>query len=483
MADKIALIVAVEHYSDSRIPMVRYAEADAKEFGSAVSLHGYKIQTMLLSSKATKSSMESKIGRELSRLQSDDEFIFYYAGHGFSKSGHNYVTSFDTDLDDLEPTSVSLQMIFDLVHNSACERVAIFLDSCESGITKLAKGRAIYATMSETELDNFFRGAEYTVCFSACKTSESSYSYINLKHGIWTYHLIEALRGNAPKALEKGHRLTATSLQNYLSTEVPRTLRKAYTDPLVQTPWRYGGESRDFQIADLTEIIRKRNEIKPGYEQLKRVLLREVDSVHISSLSGFVKKYHHVPDHVSSSTRDFVQSKAREEVKERLEGVFRASRRQLKYRMRDILAEEGRIVTPDFEYTAFCTQDEENPENALIIEELTNIGPSIIESDAFNSVFKNRFSQLVFEINKKINVAKVICDIEDLDREDITVDYDMSKSWCEVSFDDSELTLRLEPTELTFNSHHMDSPRELLEGFFDVQKLLAGTPVVLALNA
>ena len=35
----------------------------------------------------------------------------------------------------------------------------------------------------------------------------------------------------------------------------------------VQTPYKYGGESRDFQIADLAEIIRKRNEIKPGYEQ------------------------------------------------------------------------------------------------------------------------------------------------------------------------------------------------------------------------
>ncbi len=483
MADKIALIVAVEHYSDARIQPVQYAEADAKSFESAVGSHGYKTQTMLLSSKATKSSMESNLRRGLSRLRADDEFMFYYAGHGFSKSGHNYITCFDTDPDDLEGTSVSLQLLFDLVHKCASERIAIFLDSCESGITKIAKGRAMYTTMSEGELDAFFREAEYRVCFSACKTSESSYSSGALKHGIWTYHLIEALNGDAPKALEKGHRLTAMSLQNHLSTEVPRTLRKVFSDPKVQTPWKYGGESRDFQIADLTEILQKRAEVKPGYEQLKRVFLREVDSVHISSLSGFVKRRHHVPDYVSSSTQSFVESIAAKEIDERLDKVFEAIKKHLKYKRRDILSEAGRIVTPDFEYAVFCAQDEEDPGNALITEELMNISPSVIESDEFNRVFDKRFSNVVFEFRKKIDVSKLIGDIEDLDRDDITVDYDKSGSWCEVSFDGSEFTVRLEAGVMTFESPHMDSPRGLLKGFFEVQKLLAGTPVALALKA
>jgi len=359
----------------------------------------------------------------------------------------------------------------------------MFLDSCESGITKIAKRRGVYAKMSEAELDEFFGAAEYGVCFSACKTSESSYPSNILKHGIWTYHLIQALRGDAAKALEKGHRLTAVSLQNYLSTEVPLTLRKAYSTPEVQTPWKYGGENRDFQIADLTEILEKRKQVKPGYEQLKRALLREVESVRVSSLSGFVKRHHHVPDYVSDRTKSFVESISKAEIEERVNNVFHAIKEHLNYKHREILSETGRIVTPDFEYLAFCSQDEVDPEIALITEELANIKPSIIENEAFNEVFENRFSQVVFEFPREIDVSKLIDEIEDLDREDVIIKYDHTGSWCELSFKDSEFSLRVEGRERTINSDLCRSPYELLQGFFKIQMRLAGTIALPALKA
>lgn len=482
MGHKIALVVAVEHYSHTEIPQVVYAKADAAGFSDAIALHGYKVQATLLDSKATKASIESHLRRGLSRLRSDDEFIFYYAGHGFSNNGHNFVTCFDTDPNDLEGTSVRLQWVFDVIEKSACKRIAMFLDSCESGITKIAKRRAMYATMSEAELGEFFGAAEYGVCFSACKTSESSYPSNVLKHGIWTYHLIQALKGDAAKALEKGHRLTAMSLQNYLSTEVPLTLRKAYSTPEVQTPWKYGGENRDFQIADLSEILEKRKQVKPGYEQLKRALLREVESVHISSLSGFVKRFHHVPTYVSTSTRSFVGTISQKEIEERVDGVFQSIKKYLKYKHREIQSEAGRIVAPDFEYAAFCTQDEDDPENALITEELTNIKPSIIENEAFNHVFENRFSQVVFEFPKQIDVSKLIEEIEDIDRKDVIIKYDSSSSWCELSFTDSDFTLRVEGHERTINSIQSCSPHELLQGYFKIQLRLAGTMALPALK-
>src|SRR5260370_1574 len=102
MGDKIALVVAVEKYSHKTIPIVDYAEADAKGFASAIALHGYQTYELVPSSKATKSTIESNLRRQLKRLAADDEFIFYYAGHGFSKNGQNYITAHDTDPNDLE---------------------------------------------------------------------------------------------------------------------------------------------------------------------------------------------------------------------------------------------------------------------------------------------------------------------------------------------------------------------------------------------
>jgi len=482
MGNKIALVTAVEKYIHKSISPVDFAEADAKGFASAIVLHGYQAQELVPSSKATKTSIESNLRRGLGRLRTEDEFIFYYAGHGFSKNGQNFITAYDTDPNDLEATSVRLQWIFDLVDKNECERVALFLDSCESGITKIAKRRGIYTSMSEAELDAFFRGAEYRVCFSACKSSESSYPSADLKHGIWTYHLIEALQGNAPGALEEKSRLTARSLQDYLSKEVPLTLRKAYSTPEVQTPWKYGGESRNFQIADLTEILKQRNAIKPGYEQLKRTLLRDVTTIDISSLSGFKKGFHHVPDHVSSSTEDFVVSKSSKEIEKEMNDVFDSIREHLKYKRRELVSKAGRIITPDFEYFVYATQNEGDPTEALIIEELTNIKPTVIEKPEFNEVFDGRFTEVVFQFDKDVDVAVLIDQLEQLDRKDVELEYDQTATWCELSIEHSELTVRMESDELRVISRPRKSPRELIEAFFEMQKMIAGTVVAPALK-
>jgi hypothetical protein len=483
MGDRIAIIIAVESYRDSRIQAVEYAKADASGIADALRLHGYATQTVLIDSNATKSSMESHLGRGLRRLRPDDEFILYYAGHGFSKNGHNFLTCHDTDPDDLGATCVSLQQILSLIDKSACKRVALFLDSCESGITKIDKHRTLYSSMSASELDEFFRDAQYRVCFSACKASEQSYSAMILKHGIWTHHLIEALSGNAPKALTAEHRLTATSLQNYLSNAVPKTLREVRGTPDVQTPWKYGGENHDFQIADLTTILQERLQAKPGVEQLKRILFREVDTVDIRSLSGFAKRFHHVPDRISHSAQEFVESISESEIDTRMNDVFEAIKEHMEYKRRDLRAESGRIVTPDFEYATFCTQDKDDPSRAIITEELINVKASVVANDGFNRVFDGRFSQIVFEFRHGVDTQSLIDLIEELDRDDIEIEYDKSGSWFTLSFEDSAISVRVEEHEFVFESSGMKTPRELLQGFHDVQKLMEGTPLIPELKA
>jgi hypothetical protein len=216
MGKRLAISIAVENYADARIKPVKYAESDANGFAAALELGGALDKVFLLSSRATKTTINSQVRQHLKALTATDELYLFYAGHGFSKNGHNFITCHDTDIDDLEDTSINLKELLDTCGKSACKRIAVFLDSCESGITDLPEVRGIYATMSATELEEFFQAAEYRTCFASCKTSESSYSSDKLKHGVWTHHVIEALEGNARPALE-GHRyVTAGSLQNYL---------------------------------------------------------------------------------------------------------------------------------------------------------------------------------------------------------------------------------------------------------------------------
>jgi Caspase domain len=276
MDKRLAIVIAVEKYADSRIKTVKYAETDAKGFAKALENGGRLDKVFLLSNKATRTTINSQVRQHVKALTKEDYLYIFYAGHGFSKNGHNFITCYDTDPDDLEETSISLKELLNTCGKSACKRIALFLDSCESGITDLPEIRGIYATMSATELDDFFRAAEYRTCFASCKTSESSYSSDVLKHGVWTYQVIEALEGNARTALEKGRYVTAFSLQNYVATEIPRTLRRAFSKPVSQTPWVYGSQSQDFVIADLDEVLKQRTAVRIRLSNAPFVRLRLV---------------------------------------------------------------------------------------------------------------------------------------------------------------------------------------------------------------
>ncbi len=110
MGQKYTLIIGVEKYQDKSIPSVPFAEADAKGFSKALALHNFSINTkMLLNSHATKTTVESKLRQICSLLAPEDEFVFFYAGHGFTENDHNYITCFDSQFGDLIKTSISLQ--------------------------------------------------------------------------------------------------------------------------------------------------------------------------------------------------------------------------------------------------------------------------------------------------------------------------------------------------------------------------------------
>jgi hypothetical protein len=57
----------------------------------------------------------------------------------FAMNGHNFLACHDTNRDDLEDTSIRLKELLDVCGKSACKRIALFPDSCESGITDLPR--------------------------------------------------------------------------------------------------------------------------------------------------------------------------------------------------------------------------------------------------------------------------------------------------------------------------------------------------------
>lgn len=353
MDNKFALIIAVENYQATDIRPVKYAEADARSFSLALRKLGLpqENQILLLNQSATKTTIESHLRNLNKKLDNDDTLYVFYAGHGFSMNDRNYITCYDTRKVDLANTSLELQTVFSILKQSKSKKTLIFLDSCASGAPFDASMRGIFSYLSEQEIEEFFSDSEHLICFASCKVDEMSRSSDELKHGIWTYHVIEALSGNAPLAVEKRRYVTALSLQNYLAKEVKRVLRTTFATSVAQTPWFYGALSKDCVVADLSAILAKKRQV--AQVDLQHILLRSREIGNVTSLSGF-RKGHRVPKYANDTTEQFIHQIAEGDVNSEIQQVFDAVRTHLDYLRRDLRVSieygAGTLLTPDFDY-------------------------------------------------------------------------------------------------------------------------------------
>ena len=357
----------------------------------------------------------------------------------------------------------------------------MFLDSCESGMLASTTVRSIYTDLTEDEIDEFFKNAEHCVCFAACKPGENSQSSEELEHGIWTYHLIGALNGKATKALEKGKFLTSSSLQNYLSTEVPRTLRTTHTGTVVQTPWLYGALSSDFLVADISPILAKRRTAaNPNAQQLKYIRLCHESGLSVRSLSGF-QKGHHVPDRVNDASERFVARIASKDVEEDIDKVRDSLRNTFGFKRNDLKTDlsdgEGSIITPYFDYEMAVVLDPDAPSRVIWRRQVTNIRvPEQILTEEFEEVFSGMFDTLEFvTTGDPFNIESIIDQIEEMDEEDITVDYNRDLTRCVIKMTNIDSTISITSHTFSIFRTKGNSPRLLIKSFFEVQKQLINT--------
>lgn len=479
MCSKFALIIGIEEYQNKNIRRVDYAEADAKEIQASLELHGFKDESvLLLSSSATKATIESNLRRICSFLTELDEFYLFFAGHGFSENGRNYITCFDTQIGDIIKTSISLQDIFRQIRDTACKHVILFLDSCHSGLDIDDKMRGIFTTMTESEISDFFKASEYQVGFASCKSDEYSYPSGVLRHGIWTYHVIKALNGESQSALDERNLLTADSLQSYLSKEVPRIVRETITSAKKQTPCIFGRYAHNFVVADLDPIITARRSKKRLEIQPDRIVLNSEEVGNIKSLRGY-RRSHHIPDEINEVTQAFVKRIASENINEASEYYYQKIKKAFSYSRKDIKKSVdlsdglATINCKDFEVSIDIYQSpDDSSEYILSIDVWRFESPEILFNESFNQVFSDTFNKIIFQTKSKINVAEFIDAVEDSTIGSIELKYPSDCSVCSLRIEGLKECIEIRPNQISSISDKNLEPRELLNRFIAANRLL-----------
>jgi len=226
-----AVVIGISKYD--KVRPLKYADKDALAF------HDYLINevgvpkehmTLLTNDQATLVSMKRSLGTHLKRKAGPkDTVIIYYAGHGAPETDvtspdgdglEKYLIPYDADPQDLYTTGLPMREIETIFHRLNAERVIFITDSCYSGATvgRTFATAARRAVVSDNFLMRLSKG-KGRVVLTASRAGEVSEERDDLGHGVFTYYLLQGLKGKAD--FDADGLVTVDEAYSYVSTQVP----------------------------------------------------------------------------------------------------------------------------------------------------------------------------------------------------------------------------------------------------------------------
>ncbi len=193
------LAVGVSNYKDKNISLI-YPSEDAKAISSALresakSLYGAVHIETLLNEQASRVSIKKKLSEIAASAKSDDTVILYFAGHGDTEKDEYYFLSYDSDITDLSRTALAVKDLSGFAKTAAAGKIAVFLDTCKSGAAAKHIGAIAMARgIEERKIIASLAKERGIVVFSAAGNDQSAFEISKLKHGVFTYCMLDYLK-------------------------------------------------------------------------------------------------------------------------------------------------------------------------------------------------------------------------------------------------------------------------------------------------
>jgi uncharacterized caspase-like protein/tetratricopeptide (TPR) repeat protein len=244
-----ALLVGVSRFQNgdqnvrgNQISNLKYAGDDAQaifEFLRSEEGGGFPEDHIFLlkDEKATKAEVEKAL-LTLRKTKPDDFFVTFIATHGVlapqydSKLGRTievpYFVLYDSDLANMQNTALPMSAFQDAVKQIPAKQGLVLSDTCHSAAIVMAGRGAEVSKRANTSLIEKLKEADVSGVgyIWAADQTEVSLEFDNLNQGqgqgqgVFTYSLLEGLRGNADADPPDGI-VTFLELKNYVQKKVP----------------------------------------------------------------------------------------------------------------------------------------------------------------------------------------------------------------------------------------------------------------------
>jgi hypothetical protein len=234
---KVALLVGIGDYpKNSGLSALKYPAKDVAMLSLALEKQGYAVRK-LIDAEATRGSVRKTVSDLLATLDREQgTFLFYFSGHGFAQGGQNYLATFGSTADDLSDEGLPVNDVQQMLKKGPARQTMMFIDACRNETRPGARS-------SESRSFSALQTAQGLRVLYSTREGQVSYESDKLQEGVFTYFLLEGLKGEAAGA---DGLVTFRDLTDYM---VEHVRSWGVRNGLIQVPYEAGESSGDFLLA------------------------------------------------------------------------------------------------------------------------------------------------------------------------------------------------------------------------------------------
>ena len=307
-----ALLISIEKYE---IAPLDFAVKDVSMLATVLmTRYGCEVKAYINSAESQsgdtpRSSIMREITAWCNSLKEGDTALLYIAGHGVKDpEGKIHLAMMDFDTKNFETAAIPISWIRECFEKGAASRKVIFLDSCFAGTSRSVD----FDQASAEETSRSLSEAEAVAVVAGSQADELSWLWSDAKHSLFTFWLIEALKGHADRNDDR--MITFDELTSYLQEHVPWAAQSALgksQNPVVLN--KQSGKEvifplRAVPLADLIDDIAEQIDLQMEIDRFPLVAISELTT---GLENSFGKEYGALPKWVTDSLRRALSSRAR----------------------------------------------------------------------------------------------------------------------------------------------------------------------------
>jgi len=262
-ARNYALVIGVSRYKfhEGGLADLEYADADSRSIADFLKTRaGFRDSDIsyLENENATVENVRAAVDLFLERARENDLIFLFIAGHGAQDPfdpKNLYLILHDSKVTNMPRTALNMSELQTLFTTRLrAKRMVILIDACHSG--GIDPGRATSVRQLERSENNTFSiyaeklfSGEGRALLTSSDVNESSEEGKKWGHGVFTWAILEGLRGTAD--VNRDRVITTSELFDFVSDKVREETNSR------QNPRALPGTNRDFPLARLPKAVSK----------------------------------------------------------------------------------------------------------------------------------------------------------------------------------------------------------------------------------